>query len=137
MASTQPDTTMTSPGLDEPKYGGYTRFELELEVDSFVPSSWRKINIIIQFVQSLSNPNYLSHLASQKILEDPAFIAYIEYLQYWKEPQYLRYLSYPGPTLKALELLRVERFRKEILSPEVVMALINQGLMATATAGAG
>ena len=135
---------MAQDETEEPKYGGYTRFELELEVCNALryPTQFLDTQIIkipkprltssLQFVQSLSNPHYLSHLASQKILEDAEFVAYIEYLQYWKQPQYLRYLSYPGPTLKALELLRVERFRREILSPEVVAALIREGSAARA-----
>lgn len=60
----------------EPRYGGYTRFELELE-----------------FVQSLSNPLYLNHLAAQKWFDNPEFVAYLKYLQYFKEPKYITYLS--------------------------------------------
>ncbi|KAJ9420560.1 SOH1-domain-containing protein [Fusarium oxysporum] len=60
----------------EPKYGGYSRFEVELE-----------------FVQSLANPAYLNHLASQKLLSQPAFVAYLAYLQYWSKPPYLKYLT--------------------------------------------
>ncbi|KAL8922812.1 MAG: hypothetical protein Q9208_004937 [Pyrenodesmia sp. 3 TL-2023] len=90
----------------EPLYGGFTRFELELE-----------------FVQSLANPYYLNHLASQKLLQDPSFVAYLKYLQYFTQPKYIVYLTYPGPTLKALELLQHEQFRREILSPETVARL--------------
>ena len=68
----------------------------------------------------LASPPYLSHLATSKLLQDPAFVAYLEYLLYWTKPPYVQYLSYPGPTLKALELLQQEEFRKDILRPEVV-----------------
>lgn len=95
---------------EEPKYGGFTRFEIELE-----------------FVQSLASPFYLNHLASQKYLENPAFIAYLQYLTYFSQPPYLKYLTYPGPTLKNLELLQQERFRAEIMSPDVVMRLVDEG----------
>lgn len=97
----------------EPKYGGYTRFEIELE-----------------FVQSLANPNYLNHLAAQKLLQQPAFVQYLKYLQYWTRPPYLKYLTYPGPTLKNLELLQQERFRRDIISPDFVAALIQEGTKA-------
>ncbi|KAF3764993.1 hypothetical protein M406DRAFT_70500 [Cryphonectria parasitica EP155] len=97
----------------EPKYGGFTRFEIELD-----------------FVQSLANPHYLNHLAAQKLLQQPAFIAYLKYLQYWRKPPYLRYLAYPGPTLRNLELLQQEQFRKDIISPAVVQELVGQGLKA-------
>ncbi|RFU32633.1 hypothetical protein B7463_g3700, partial [Scytalidium lignicola] len=97
----------------EPKFGGFTRFEIELE-----------------FVQSLSNPLYLNHLAVQKYLESPPFIAYLAYLQYFAHPPYTRYLTYPGPTLRNLELLQQERFRAEILSPDVVVRLVEEGVKA-------
>ncbi|RQM06540.1 hypothetical protein DH86_00003256, partial [Scytalidium sp. 3C] len=100
----------------EPKFGGFTRFEIELE-----------------FVQSLSNPFYLNHLAVQKYLESPPFIAYLAYLQYFAHPPYTRYLTYPGPTLRNLELLQQERFRTEILSPDVVARLVEEGVKAGMT----
>jgi len=107
-----PTSTSTSTS-EEPKYGGFTRFEVELE-----------------FVQSLSSPLYLNHLASLKYLENPAFVAYLSYLQYWSLPQYAKYLMYPGPTLKNLELLQQERFRADVLSPDVVGALMEEGVRA-------
>ncbi|ROV96657.1 hypothetical protein VSDG_05615 [Cytospora chrysosperma] len=97
----------------EPKYGGFTRFEIELE-----------------FVQSLANPYYLNHLAAQKLLQQPAFVEYLRYLQYWGKPPYLKYLIYPGPTLKHLELLQQERFRHDIISPDLVNALVQEGTRA-------
>ena len=42
----------------------------------------------------------------------------------------LRY-SYPGPTLRALELLQQEQFRKDILMPGVVHRMMEEGLKAT------
>lgn len=83
-----------------------------------------------QFVQSLSSPFYLNHLASQKYFEDPAFVAYIKYLQYFAQPPYLKYLTYPGPTLKNLELLQQEKFRTDILSPDVVARLVDEMIKA-------
>ncbi|ETS00138.1 hypothetical protein MKX07_004183 [Trichoderma sp. CBMAI-0711] len=120
MASEAPqDVSMTStpavPAADEePKYGGYSRFEIELE-----------------FVQSLANPYYLNHLASQKLLSQPAFVAYLDYLQYWSKPPYLKYLTYPGPTLRHLELLQRERFRQDIMSPDLVQRLVEEEMKAS------
>ncbi|KAL8683104.1 MAG: hypothetical protein Q9186_000918 [Xanthomendoza sp. 1 TL-2023] len=102
--------TLSSTSSD-PTYGGFTRFELELE-----------------FVQALANPFYLNHLASQKLLQDPTFVEYLKYLQYFTQPEYIKYLSYPGPTLNALELLQQEKFRQDILSPEVVARLAEETL---------
>ncbi|PVH94654.1 SOH1-domain-containing protein [Periconia macrospinosa] len=94
----------------EPQYGGFSRFELELE-----------------FVQCLANPGYLQYLAMQKLFEKPDFVAYLGYLQYFKEPQYSKYLHHPGPTLRTLELLQNERFRRDVMSPELVNNLMVQG----------
>ncbi|KAK3363276.1 SOH1-domain-containing protein [Lasiosphaeria hispida] len=102
-----------APSTGEMKYGGFTRFELELE-----------------FVQSLANPQYLNHLASRKLLTNPSFVAYLDYLQYWSRPPYLKYLTYPGPTLKNLQLLQQEKFRQDIISPDLVQALIVEGMKA-------
>ncbi|KAL9581337.1 MAG: hypothetical protein Q9212_003958 [Teloschistes hypoglaucus] len=99
---------------DEDLYGGFTRFELELE-----------------FVQALANPYYLNHLASQNWLQDSSFIEYLKYLQYFNKPEYITYLSYPAPTLKALELLQQEKFRQDILSPDVVARLAEETVLAS------
>ncbi|KAK3940589.1 SOH1-domain-containing protein [Diplogelasinospora grovesii] len=96
---------------EQPTYTGFTRFELELE-----------------FVQALGNPSYLNHLAARKLLNNPAFIAYLDYLQYWTRPPYLKYLSYPGPALKHLQLLQLEKFRQDIISPHLVQALTAEGM---------
>ncbi|KAH9889182.1 mediator of RNA polymerase II transcription subunit 31 [Xylariomycetidae sp. FL2044] len=98
---------------NEPKYGGYSRFEIELE-----------------FVQSLANPYYLNFLASQKYFSEPRFVNYLKYLLYWTKPPYLKYLNYPGPTIKNLELLQEEKFRQDILSPELTQTLAEEGAKA-------
>ena len=97
---------MAAPNQTQAPTAPPTRFELELE-----------------FVSLLGNPEYLTYLATTKLLQNSEFIAYIKYLQYWTRPEYLRYLSHPGPTLRVLELLQNESFRKEVLRPEVGAAL--------------
>ncbi|KAJ0159326.1 Mediator of RNA polymerase II transcription subunit 31 [Colletotrichum tanaceti] len=116
MATTVPEQAASQPPPTpdgEPVYGGFTRFEIELE-----------------FVQSLANPLYLNHLATQKLLTRPEFVAYLAYLLYWTRPPYLKYLMYPGPTLKHLELLQQEQFRLDIISPDLVQRLIDEGMKA-------
>jgi mediator of RNA polymerase II transcription subunit 31 len=83
-----------------------------------------------QFVQSLANPQYLNYLASRKFLTNPAFVAYLDYLQYWTRPPYLKYLTYPTATLKMLQLLQQEKFRQEIISPDLAQGLIVEGMKA-------
>jgi len=104
MASGPPDLPGT--GDEEPRYGGYSRFEIECE-----------------FVTSLGNPTYMQWLSTQSYWKDARFVAYLDYLQYWKQPPYTRYLMFPGPTLKALELLQKETFRDAISRPEVAEGL--------------
>lgn len=85
----------------------------------------------LQFVQCLGNPWYMHHLAGQKLLEKAEFIAYLHYLQYFSQPKYIKYLTYPGPTLQALRLLQQEKFRQDILMPETVVRLIEEGVKAS------
>ena len=40
---------------------------------------------------------------------------------------------YPGPTLRALELLQQEQFRKDILITAVVQAMVDEGFEAATT----
>jgi mediator of RNA polymerase II transcription subunit 31 len=128
IAMTENQTPPPIPS-EEPKYGGFTRFEIELEVTPpSCPSVTRTEANSSQFVQSLASPQYLNHLASLKYFENPAFIAYLSYLQYWSHPPYTKYLTYPGPTLKNLELLQQERFRTDILSPDKVAELAEEGI---------
>jgi mediator of RNA polymerase II transcription subunit 31 len=104
MASPSPSAAPPPPSSSsEPLYADNSRFTLELE-----------------FVTLLGSPPYLSYLATTKLLQNPQFIAYLKYLLYWTKPEYVKYLMYPGPTLKALELLQVEGFRRDVLRPEVV-----------------
>jgi len=46
-----------------------------------------------QFVQCLANPVYLNHLAQQKMLDKPEFVAYLAYLQYFQAPPYAKFLQ--------------------------------------------
>jgi mediator of RNA polymerase II transcription subunit 31 len=57
-----PDPASISPE----KQANQIRFETELE-----------------FVQCLANPHYLASLASQGLLAQPNFVAYLKYLTYW------------------------------------------------------
>ncbi|KAL3482230.1 hypothetical protein BJX99DRAFT_217570 [Aspergillus californicus] len=117
----QPPATLTNP-----------RFTLELE-----------------FVSSLANPYYLSHLAVNYPnllgisrshdesdvndgISDPdadAFAAYLAYLySYWKTPEYSQFLTHPGATLRALRLLQEDTFRRDIIRPQVIESLAGLGI---------
>ncbi|KKK15322.1 hypothetical protein P175DRAFT_0435680 [Aspergillus ochraceoroseus IBT 24754] len=127
MAEPQPDHSQPPPAtLTNP------RFTLELE-----------------FVSSLANPYYLSHLAvnyptllgissshdesdANDDTSDPdakAFAAYLAYLySYWKTPEYSQFLTHPGATLRALQLLQEDTFRRDIIRPQVIEGLAGIGL---------
>ncbi|KAL4875613.1 SOH1-domain-containing protein [Aspergillus karnatakaensis] len=126
MAQQQPDQSQPPATLTNP------RFTLELE-----------------FVSSLANPYYLSHLAvtypnllgisgSREDTDvndddaDPeakAFAAYLAYLySYWKTPEYSQFLTHPGATLRALRLLQEDTFRRDIIRPQVIEGLAGVSL---------
>lgn len=106
------------------------------------PAPDPRFTLELEFVSSLANPYYLSHLAvnypnllgiSRAEDNDPdaaadpesqAFVAYLAYLySYWKRPEYAQFLTYPGPTLRALRLLQEERFRRDIINPQLINGL--------------
>ena len=107
-----------------------------------------RFTLELEFVCSLANPEYLSHLAvtypsllgisrsdddsdadTSLAPDAQAFAAYLAYLySYWKTPEYVQFLTYPGATLRALRLLQEESFRRDIIRPQVIEALAGVGL---------
>lgn len=109
-----------------------------------------RFTLELEFVLSLSNPYYLSHLAltyphllnhnsssasnptsnSEPEPESDAskFASYLSYLySYWRKPEYARFLTHPGATLRNLELLQQEQFRRDIIRPDVIEKLLAAG----------
>ncbi|KAJ5884796.1 hypothetical protein N7495_009306 [Penicillium taxi] len=100
-----------------------------------------RFTLELEFVSSLANPYYLSHLAvnyqnllgiraddndneSDSSPDAQAFVAYLAYLySYWKTPEYSQFLTHPGPTLRALRLLQEKTFRHAIIQPQVIDGL--------------
>ncbi|KAL2426033.1 hypothetical protein ABEF95_009067 [Exophiala dermatitidis] len=100
-----------------------------------------RFTLELEFVLCLANPHYLQYLAlnyphlinkpttSLESAEDEdcdaaRFARYLKYLyEYWRTPQYVKYLTHPGATLRNLELLQHEQFRKDIIRPDVVAKL--------------
>ncbi|KAE8380221.1 SOH1-domain-containing protein [Aspergillus bertholletiae] len=108
-----------------------------------------RFTLELEFVSSLANPYYLSHLAvtyphllgisnssdegdATKDTADPdaqAFAAYLAYLySYWKTPEYAQFLTHPGATLRALRLLQEDTFRRDIIRPQVIEGLAGSGI---------
>lgn len=73
-----------------------------------------RFEIELEFLQCLSSPNYLHHLAISGMLNDPSFIGYLQYLQYWKKPEYVRFVTYPNCFYFLDLLLTNPRFKREL-----------------------
>lgn len=73
----------------------------------------------LEFLQALSNPNYLHWLATNRYFQDKAFLNYLEYLNYWRKPEYVKFIAYPY-CLHFLELVQHERFRIDLLNPKFI-----------------
>lgn len=103
------DTEHQPPDEAAPQqtFSGPTRWEIELE-----------------FVQSLSNIQYVYYLAQEGYLTQPNFRNYLAYLQYWNQPQYSKFLVYPN-CLHVLTLLQHDLFAKDIQNPEFRNLLMN------------
>ncbi|KAF9125800.1 hypothetical protein BGW39_007141 [Mortierella sp. 14UC] len=85
-----------SPLQTEDEYEQLKRFQVELE-----------------FVQCLSNPWYLHHLAQQQYFNQDAFVRYLDYLQYFRKPEYAKFIIYPH-CLHFLTLLQHKSFRDQL-----------------------
>lgn len=81
-----------------------------------------RFSIELEFVELLSNPAYLEHLAVNRYFEDNTFLNYLSYLQYWSKPQYAQHVT-SVHALYFLELLQREEFRKKLLLPSFVASL--------------
>lgn len=87
-----------------------------------------RFEVELEFVQSLSNPNYLNFLAQRGYFKNKDFVNYLKYLLYWKEPHYAKYLRYPQ-CLYMLELLQYEDFRKELVNTPCAKFIEDQMLL--------
>ncbi|KAG8807803.1 suppressor of hpr1 [Serendipita sp. 400] len=78
----------------------------------------------LEFVQCLANPHYLASLATQGLLSQPNFIAYLKYLTYWLDVEngFGRFVVYPH-ALHHLALLQQPSFREALKDPELRMRL--------------
>ena len=86
-----------------------------------LPTRWE---IELEFVQSLSNIQYVNYLAQNNYLNNPEFLKYLEYLNYWKRKEYAKFLVYPN-CLHVLSLLQKEEFRRNIVNPEFINIMMN------------
>jgi hypothetical protein len=79
----------------------------------------------LEFVQMLSNVEYLEFLSSHHFLDQPAFISYLHHLSYWDTPRYSTHLRYPQ-CLYFLHQLRDPRFRAQLAKHEFISWLRGQ-----------
>lgn len=77
--------------------------------------------------QGAKSGNLASTSTKPATREAQAFTAYLAYLySYWRRPEYAQFLTHPGATLRALRLLQEERFRRDIIRPQVIEALAGE-----------
>ncbi|KAF7458700.1 mediator of RNA polymerase II transcription subunit 31 [Cryptosporidium felis] len=79
----------------------------------------------LEFVQCLSNPDYLQWLSKEGYFDDESFVNYLKYLLYWCKPPYVKYISYPH-CIKMLRLLQSEDFRKNLIKEEAIQIIREQ-----------
>ena len=95
-------------------------------VKSTDPSENLRFEVELEFVQCLSNVEYIHHLANIGTLEDLKFIKYLEYMhETWTQPEYARFLTFPH-CLAYLALLQEPTFRQEMKSPQFFASAKNQ-----------
>lgn len=91
-----------------------------MSTDDFIPVDSERFLIEMEFVQNLSNPKYLNHLAQNGYLRQKEFIEFLKYLRYWKEPQYLQHLLFPQCLAFLDALIDNPLFCREIAMPQFV-----------------
>ncbi|WWC62947.1 uncharacterized protein I303_105545 [Kwoniella dejecticola CBS 10117] len=99
----------TQPIRSEEKENNLIRFQAELE-----------------FVQCLSNPQYIHSLATQGYFQKQSFINYLKYLEYWRDPEYIKYIIFPT-SLIYLTLLQSDLFRARSSDIGFINELIRVG----------
>ncbi|KAF8821468.1 mediator complex subunit MED31 [Cardiosporidium cionae] len=82
----------------------------------------------LEFLQCLSNPDYLNYLATNKYFLDPAFVNYLHYLQYWKDPPYCTFVMFPI-ALRILDSLLDPEFRNKLEEIESADVLKSQMIL--------
>lgn len=118
----------------EPPVEASPRFEIELEFVGALGNQMYLQYLNFQFptlFQSSSSTTTQGQKKSKKATaSDPndnsdaaKFARYLKYLLYWKRPEYAQYLTHPAATIRNLELLQIEQFRKDIFRPEVFAGL--------------
>ena len=67
----------------------------------------------IEFLQLLTNPNYLHYLSNNGYFQDNQFINYLKYLSYLNNPKFKRFITYSRCFI-ILNLLDNSVFRDEL-----------------------
>ena len=85
-----------------------------------------RFEVELEFVQCLSNPNYLNWLSRQPFFHDKRFLNYIRYLNgHWRKIEYAAHLQFPQ-SLFFLEKMQNPDFRRAISEPGFAEAVYTQ-----------
>jgi hypothetical protein len=66
----------------------------------------------LEFIQLLSNPEYILFLGQSGLFEKKEFLNYLNYLKYWKRPLYANYVKFPFSLFILDCLTQSDAFRK-------------------------
>lgn len=79
----------------------------------------------LEFIQLLSNPQYLQYLAHNNYLFEKEFLNYLRYLEYWRKPEYAKYLLFPS-CLDMLYAINSSQTFRESLRSNLFIELLHQ-----------
>ncbi len=84
-----------------------------------MPSDEDRFHMDLEFVQCLSNAQYLHYLATEGYFESESFMKYLKYLRYWKEEKYITFITFPSciPILDTLLNDDHPQFREFLKDP--------------------
>lgn len=80
----------------------------------------------LEFIQCLSNPDYLHWLAKERYFSKPEFLLYLRYLTYWGRPEYSVFLLYPQCLTVLRYILTSKAFRRNLSNPDAILELKRQ-----------
>jgi mediator of RNA polymerase II transcription subunit 31 len=66
----------------------------------------------LEFIQLLSNPEYILFLGQSGLFDKKEFLNYLDYLKYWKKPIYANYVKFPFSLFILDCLTQSDAFRK-------------------------
>ena len=77
----------------------------------------------IEFIQMLSNLEYIRYIVSKGFLQDRSFLDYLRYLEYLKSPRYSHLIAFPR-SLSMLKILCDENVQELVVADDACLDTI-------------